>query len=74
MFHVANGLYFKRLENGNVLIEKRESAEPRAKKIFMCEIEKDAWISVMTAVSGAPDCDATHRAAAVVHDYGTKEG
>lgn len=47
-FHVNDGLYFSRLKNGNVLIEKYENYQ----RVLCEEIDKDGWVSVIASVAG----------------------
>ena len=47
MFHEDDGLYFDRLENGNIKIIKRENGISDAPIIFEQEITIDSWISII---------------------------
>ena len=50
MFHLENGWYFSREENGNVKIMKREDAEPDAALITAITMTPDDWASVVSSV------------------------
>src|SRR5512140_1719506 len=45
MHHVRNGLYFKRLDDGSVLLVKKDGAD--GPLVFEAAIDKDAWCSVV---------------------------
>jgi len=51
MFHVSNGLYFKRLNDGSVLIVKKTDSHPDSLIVFEQVIDADYWASIVTSVS-----------------------
>ena len=50
-FHVADGLYFKRLENGDVVITKAKGGRDEDPIEFQIVVTKDAWASTIASVS-----------------------
>ena len=50
-FHESNGLFFKRLENGDVYIVKKETGKDDAPTVFEHRISKNIWLSVVCVVS-----------------------
>ena len=57
MFHAKNGWFFKRLENGNVIVEKHQSADEisglREAQVFT----PHEWASIVAAVSEGGESD-----------------
>ena len=51
MFHVSNGLYFKRLNDGSVLIVKRTDSSEDSQIVFEQVIDADYWASIVASVS-----------------------
>ena len=51
MFHYKDGLYFDRMENGDVHLIKREDAHPLSKIILDTVISVDGWASIVSSVS-----------------------
>ena len=51
MFHVKDGLFFERIEDGSVRIVQRKDAKDESPIVFETVIEKDPWASVIATVS-----------------------
>lgn len=67
MFHVANGLFFQRLDDsGAVRIVKRESNDPESPIQFDAVLTAHAWMSVVTEVGYNPGATA-HALANEIH-------
>lgn len=51
MFHYKDGIYFGREENGDVIVEIRESAIKNAPLVKTLNIDADGWCSIIASVS-----------------------
>ena len=67
MFHVNNGLYFKRLDDGSVLIVKRTDSHPDSPIVFEQIIDADSWASIVTSVSAYNETALSFQAARKFH-------
>lgn len=65
MHHVRNGLYVKRLDDGAVLITKKDG--PDGPVLFEQAIPKDAWCSLVAAVSDGGATPQNIELAQIVH-------
>ena len=71
MFHVRNGLYFKRLDDGSVLLIKKDGAD--GPLVFEAAIDKDSWCSVVAHVCEHGPTPQMIEAAKIMHGLKTSE-
>jgi hypothetical protein len=64
MFHLRDGLYFERLEDGGVRIVKTATGQfGDAKNVFEIEVSAGEWASVVAAVSPKGETSETYHSA-----------
>lgn len=66
-FHWRDGWHFRRIEGGDVEITLHEPHEGRQVVTQRLTIPAAEWVSIVAAVSEAPDKSATYVAAGSVH-------
>lgn len=67
-FHAHDGWYFRRDDDGRVLIEVHESAHEDAPPVTGLSLDADSWASVVAAVTASGGTGETFRAARTLHD------
>ena len=73
MFSLGDGLYFERLENGNVRIMRAEpmttfEENGAPTQIDMnCVVSAEGWVELVAAMSARPDDIETYHEAAAIH-------
>ena len=67
MFHVNNGLYFKRFDDGSVLIVKKVDSSNDARTIFEQVLDADGWASVVASLSAYNETSISFQAARKFH-------
>ncbi len=70
MFHVSNGLFFKREENGSVTILKTDGKEPAndgSNVAFQETLDENVWCSAVATVSAGNEHDLRWYAAKEFH-------
>lgn len=67
MFHLRNGWYFNRLDDGMVQIIKRADAHENAPIVAEVIIAAWEWASVVAAVSGNGEATETYQDALRLH-------
>ncbi len=67
MFHVADGLYFDRLDEGSVHIRKETKEADSTSVLFEQTISPSEWASIVAAVSHPENQDGAHDAANKLH-------
>ena len=55
MFHVSDGLYFERLDDGSVRVSKQDSKNGEV--IFTNTMDADSWASVVSSMSKGGEID-----------------
>lgn len=66
-FHLCNGLYFRREDDGAVSIRLAEDAKPDSETIFSAYIPASSWASVVAHVSANGEDADTYQAALHFH-------
>ncbi len=69
MFHVKDGLYFDRLADGSVQIQKKTDGKEGAKVVMDLEIDPDSWASVVASVCAIGEDGNTFRQASNLHSW-----
>ncbi len=70
MFHANDGVYFERLPDGSVAVEKHARAGRPTDPVSMRVVfTPDTWASVVAAVSAAGLGATIERAARAIHDF-----
>lgn len=66
-FHAHDGWYFRRIANGNVIIEVAESAHGDAPLQVAVVLDPDTWASVVASVATEGETSSTFHAAQALH-------
>lgn len=75
-FHWKYGWYFKRLEDGSVVISKEDERVPSENQpaIPLATIDPDSWASIVASVCALGEDGRTHREASQLHRTGYAHG
>jgi hypothetical protein len=71
MFHVKNGLWFERTENGSVHLVKKADARDNAPVMEDIVIDDSSWASIVATVSAQGETGETYREALAFHNRAT---
>jgi len=68
LYHAGNGLFFERLESGDVRIEKRKEPRLASALIFDEVVSSNTWASIVAAVSSRGESGRTFIEAERLHN------
>jgi len=74
MFHLANGWFFKRADEGWVTIIKREAPDPESPVVIALSIAPEGWASIVASVCIEGENADTYQIAENFHRLGSLLG